>query len=48
MELAVEARHVIGHVCILEQLDLSGQNLLRLLIVALLLRLLALELDQRE
>lgn len=46
--LAVERSDVVGHVGILEQLNLSRQNLLGLLGLLLLLRLVALELDERE
>lgn len=48
MKLAVESRNVIGHVCVLEEFNLSGKNLLCLGILALLLGSLTLELDQRK
>lgn len=48
VQLAVERGDVVGHVGVLQQLDLSGQDLLRLLLVARLLGLVALELDERE
>lgn len=46
VEVAVQRRHVIGHVGVLQQLDLAREDLLRLFVFALLLRLVALELDQ--
>lgn len=48
MELAVETRNVIGHVCVLKKLNLSGKNLLCLAILTLLLGSLTFELDQRK
>lgn len=48
VEIAVQSRHVVGHVGVLQQLDLARQNLLSQLGIALLLGLVALELDERE
>lgn len=48
VELAVHVGDVVGHVGVLEQLDLARQDLVEHLGVALLVGLVALELDQRE
>lgn len=48
VEVAVHGSDVVSHIGVLQQLNLSGQNLLGHLVVTLLLRLVALELDQRE
>lgn len=48
VKVAVQSRNIISHVGILQQLDLSRQDLLSLLIVALLFGLVAFELDERE
>lgn len=48
VKFAVKAGDVVGHVCVLEEFDLAGKDLLRQGIVTLLLSLLAVELDQWE
>lgn len=48
VEILVQRGHVVGHVGVLQQLDLARQNLLGQLGIALLLGLVALELDERE
>lgn len=48
VKFAIERCDVVGHVRVLEKLDLARQDLLGLLGVVLLLRLVALELDEWE
>lgn len=48
VEIAVQRGHVVGHVGVLQQLNLARQNLLGQLGIALFLGLVALELDERE